>query len=98
MRTVHDNTEQSRWEITVDEELAGFADYQKTDDGLVVFTHTEIAPKFEGQGVGSELIRHALDDVRRAGLKALPVCPFVEAWIAKHPDYRELDYRARSDS
>ena len=59
--------------------------------GLVVFTHTETDPSFEGQGVASQLVRWALDDVRARGLRVLPQCPFVRAYIARHPDeYADL--------
>src|SRR5262245_36484537 len=69
--------------------VAGFADY-KVQDGLVVLTHTEVDPAFEGHGVGSMLVRAALDDVREQGRRAVPVCPFVRGWIDRHPDYEDL--------
>ncbi|UMG94840.1 GNAT family N-acetyltransferase [Nocardioides sp. TF02-7] len=69
---------------------AGYAEYVLTDE-LVVFTHTEVDPAFEGQGVGSALARFALDDVRAAGgRKVLPVCPFIKAWMRRHEDYYPL--------
>jgi predicted GNAT family acetyltransferase len=89
---VTDNPAEQRYEAWAGDELAGFAAYQKADR-LVVFTHTEVEPAFEGKGVGSTLVREALDDVRRLGLPVLPICPFVQGWIAKHPDYHDLDYR-----
>ena len=82
----------NRYEVLLDGELAGFADYILTD-GLITFTHTEIQPKFEGRGAGSALVRFALDDVRATGdAKVLPICPFVKAWILKHPEYHALLY------
>ncbi|MDF1606534.1 GNAT family N-acetyltransferase [Nocardioides sp. YIM 152315] len=84
----------SRYEAHIDGELAGFAEYQLTDR-LVVFTHTEVDERFEGQGVGSALARFALDDVRADGARrVLPLCPFVKGWIGKHPDYTDLVYGA----
>ena len=62
IETVH-NTDRSRYEAWIDGVRAGFAEYQLTDE-LIVFTHTEVDKKFEGQGVGSKLARFALDDVR----------------------------------
>lgn len=91
---VVDDPDEERFEAYVDGELAGFAEYQLAQR-LFVFTHTEVEDRFEGQGIGSALARAALDQVRRRGLKALPLCPFVNAWIDKHPDYRELVYGAR---
>ncbi|HQF02512.1 MAG TPA: GNAT family N-acetyltransferase [Phycicoccus sp.] len=91
---VTDNKDQDRFEARLDGELAGFAEYKLTSD-LIVFTHTEVDPAFEGKGVGSALARHALDDVRERGnLKVLATCPFIKAWIGKHPEYIELLYGA----
>jgi predicted GNAT family acetyltransferase len=89
------NDEARRYEARIDGGLAGFAEYQLTDE-LVVFTHTEVDPAFEGQGVGSTIARGALDDVRDAGArKVLPLCPFIAGWIARHPDYQPLVYGTR---
>ena len=86
------NEDEHRWEARVGGELAGFAAYQLTDE-LVVFTHTEVDPAYEGGGVGSALARHALDEVADEGTrKVMPLCPFIKAWIARHPDYRPLVY------
>jgi len=84
------NPEASRYEARVDGDLAGYAEYLLRD-GEIVFTHTVVADAFEGRGVGSVLVRAALDDVRGTGGRTVvPRCPFVEAWIEKHPDYRPL--------
>lgn len=92
--TVTNNPDEKRYEARVDSELAGFAEYQLTDQ-LIVFTHTEVDPAFEGKGVGGALARFALDDVREQGSrKVMPLCPFIKAWIGKHPDYIPLVYGA----
>jgi predicted GNAT family acetyltransferase len=87
--TVADNPEQERYEIRVDGELAGFAQYH-AKPGLIAFVHTEVDDRFEGQGLASRLIAHALDDVREHGLAALPFCPFVNDYIQRHPEYTGL--------
>jgi len=56
----------------------------------IVFTHTVVPPEIEGRGVGTKLIRGALDIVRDRGLKVVPQCPFVRAYIEKHPETRDL--------
>ena len=89
---VTDAPERQRYEATRDGAVLGFAAYQKTDK-LIVFTHTEVDPSLEGQGVGGALVRGALDHVRTLGIRVLPVCPFVQAWMTRHPDYVDLDYR-----
>jgi uncharacterized protein len=84
------NSAAHRYEAHVDGELAGFAAYEATDS-LVIFTHTEVADRFEGRGVGSTLARFALDDVRADGTRrVLPRCRFIKGWIGKHPEYADL--------
>ena len=93
VKIVH-NAEEHRYEGWCDDELAGFAAYQLTDQ-LVVFTHTEVEDRFEGRGVASAIARFALEDVRDAGTrKVLPLCPFIKEWIARHEDFRRLVYGA----
>ncbi|GAA2297747.1 GNAT family N-acetyltransferase [Actinomadura sp. NPDC048955] len=86
---ITDNAEQGRYEIRLDGDLAGFAEYER-GEGAVVFTHTEVDSAFEGKGVGSALARGALDDVRSQGLSVVPLCPFIKKWILRHPDYKDL--------
>ncbi|MBP2707156.1 N-acetyltransferase [Microbispora sp. RL4-1S] len=89
MTEVADNTEAHRYEITVDGVVAGFAEY-RLRPGKIVFTHTEVRDEFEGRGLGSTLIRGALDAVRPSGLAVVPLCPFVARYIRRHPEYRDL--------
>ena len=86
---VHDAPERSQYEITVDGVVAGYAAYQ-THPGELTFIHTEVSDAFEGQGLGSTLARGALDDVRARGLKAVPLCPFIAAYIRRHPEYSDI--------
>lgn len=87
---VTNNPGEHRYEAHLDGELAGFAEYQLTD-ALIVFTHTEVLPRFEGQGVGGAIVRASLDEVRAEGTrKVMPLCPFYKAWIARHRDYVDL--------
>lgn len=91
---VTDAPDRSRYEIREDGALLGFAAYRRSD-GRIVFTHTEIEPGNEGKGVGSTLVRRALDDVRARELPVEARCPFVSGWMAKHPEYLDLDHRRR---
>ena len=87
---VHDAPGRNRYEARIDGELVGFAEYQRSED-RVLFTHTEVEPSVSGQGVGSALVRGALDDVRSSGrYRVVPLCPFVRAWIATHAEYADL--------
>ena len=87
--SVVDNRESGRFEILVDGELAGVAEYRRSGSS-VMFTHTEIEPRFEGQGLGSILARAALDATRAERLSVLPFCPFIRGFVQRHPDYQEL--------
>lgn len=86
---VSDNPAASRYEIRVGDHLAGFADYARTH-GVIVFTHTEVEPGFQGQGLATRLAAAALDDVRTRGLTVTPLCPFIAAFIKTHPGYADL--------
>ena len=81
--------ERSRYELRVGDELVGVADYVLRD-GVVVFPHTEILPVHRGQGLAAQLIRYALDDVRRSGRPVVASCWFVADFIDEHPEYRDL--------
>lgn len=88
--TVRDDAEENRFEA-VDESgvVAGFAAYRRYPD-RIVFTHTVVDDAFEGRGLGSTLVRAALDAVRGEGLRVVPQCPFVKSYIERHPEYADL--------
>ena len=86
---VTDHPDDARYEARLGDELAGFSAYRLTN-GQITFTHTEVDDAYEGQGVGSALARYALDDARERGLAVVPRCPFIAAWIERHPDYGDL--------
>ncbi|MGH2836472.1 MAG: GNAT family N-acetyltransferase [Solirubrobacteraceae bacterium] len=87
---VSDNPELDRYEARVDGNLAGFAQYRLHGRRMTIF-HAEVGPAFEGRGVGSRLAKAALDDVRARELELEPRCPFIAAYVRRHPDlYLEL--------
>lgn len=86
---VSDNPARHRYDITVDGDVAGFTVYEQRP-GVIAFMHTEIGDEWGGKGVGSKLVRGALDDARSRGLEVLPYCPFVRSWIERHDDYVDL--------
>jgi predicted GNAT family acetyltransferase len=85
---ITDNAAQHRFELEVDGHIAATY-YERTDD-LITFEHTEVPAELGGKGIGSKLVKGALDQVRAEGLSVVPQCPFVKAWIDKHPDYSNL--------
>jgi predicted GNAT family acetyltransferase len=87
--TVTDEPQAHRYVIVADGDVAGYTQY-RTRPGLVAFVHTEIDQRMEGRGLGGTLISAALADARAKGLAVLPYCPFVNAYIKRHPEYRHL--------
>ncbi len=82
---VLDNPDRRRFEIAVDGDIVGFAEYHSVD-GVVTIPHTEIRPELNGRGLGSQLVRGTLDAIRAAGAHVAPACPFVRDYIAGHSD------------
>jgi predicted GNAT family acetyltransferase len=79
----------SRYEARAGEGLLGFVEYRRVT-GHITFIHTEVLPDAEGQGVGSLLARSVLDEARAQGTRVRPLCPFIAAWIRRHPEYADL--------
>ena len=86
---VRNNTALERFEITVDGEVAGYIEYQDTA-GERAFVHTEIDPRFEGQGYGRDLVEAALHATGAEGLGALPMCRVVGHFIETRPQYLSM--------
>lgn len=93
--TVTDAPQDKRYEARIGGEVAGVAVYVRTPD-MIAFIHTEVKDGFEGRGVGSVLARTALDAARAQNLRVLAICPFFEGWLAKHPEYADLQYEPTS--
>lgn len=82
---VIDNGGANRYELWVGDDRVGFAAYRR-EPGRVVLTHTVIDPAKEGHGYGSTLARGVIDDAVSRGETIVPRCPFIRAWLEKHPD------------
>ena len=85
---VRDNPAESRYEAIVDGRVA-MAQYRLAGDHIT-FIHTEVPVELEGRGIASQLARYALDDARRRGLRVIPICPFISAYIRRHPEYDDI--------
>ncbi|WP_205808289.1 GNAT family N-acetyltransferase [Micromonospora sp. HNM0581] len=86
---VEDNPARHRYEILVDDALAGFTAYLDRAQ-VLIFTHTEVDAAFQNMGVGAALMRGTLDQVRGHGQRVVPRCPFMAAFIDRHPEYTDL--------
>jgi predicted GNAT family acetyltransferase len=85
---VRDNPSELRYEALVDGRMVGLIRYRQ-EPGVIVLAHSEVDLDLEGTGVGSELVRGALADIRARGLRMVPHCPFVIDYLRRHPE--ELD-------
>lgn len=85
---VRNNLNASRYELATEKGIA-FSEYQR-HEGIVIFTHTVVPKVLEGQGIGTRLIAGALADVRAQGLRIVSRCPFVSAYLQRHPEDRDL--------
>jgi predicted GNAT family acetyltransferase len=88
MTEIINNKALHRYELAVEGHIA--ATYYSLADGVITFIHTEVPPELGGKGIGSKLIRGALDQVRAEGLKVIAQCPFVKAFIDKNAGYQDL--------
>jgi uncharacterized protein len=87
--TVHDNAKERRYESRIGTKVLGVISYQAEPSRLTLI-HTEVDPAFEGKGVGSRLVAGALEDIRSRGLSLVPICPFVRAYLDRHPEQADL--------
>lgn len=88
--TVRDDSSRRAFLALLDDGTEAGSAYYRRRDGVVTFTHTEVSPELEGQGVGSALAAGALDQVRAAGEQVVALCPFVKAYADRHPEYQDL--------
>jgi hypothetical protein len=88
MSEVRDNPATSRFEMASGDAVA-FVEYMRAGDRIVLI-HTEVPEALSGRGVGSKLVRGTLEAVRTEGLKVVPRCEFVAAYIERHSEYRDL--------
>ncbi len=89
MAEVIDNKSANRFEMAV-EGLTAFVAYRRNGDGSIALNHAEVPSELEGRGVGSILVRTTLDAVRAEGLKVVPRCSFVAAFIRRNPAYADM--------
>jgi predicted GNAT family acetyltransferase len=84
-----DNPDARRYEALVGDRVAGFVDYRPAGTRRLLI-HTEVDSEFEGRGIGSQLARGVLDDIRARGMTATVHCPFITAYLERHPDYEDI--------
>jgi predicted GNAT family acetyltransferase len=88
MSDIRNNENLHRYELETEGQAA--VAYYKLAPGVITLTHTETPMALRGRGIASRLVRGALEDARARGLKVVPKCPFVSAYIARHPEFGDL--------
>jgi len=86
---VKDNARKNRFELDYGNKLA-VVEYRKLDDETLALTHTEVDPSLEGAGVGSHLVKGVLEYIDRNNLRIVPLCPFIAAYLKRHPDWNRI--------
>jgi predicted GNAT family acetyltransferase len=88
--TVERRDDERRYVLLLDGEHAGELVFRDRGGGVLAFLHTEVDPAKQQRGLGSALVRAALEDARERGLRIVAVCPFVEAYVRNHSEYADL--------
>jgi len=94
---VRNEPENRQFTVEVDGRVAGKAEYRLRGE-TYLFIHTEVDPEFQGLGVANRLAHSALDDVRSQGRTLVALCPFIAAYIKRHPEYDEIVDQEMTDS
>ncbi|GAB3941340.1 GNAT family N-acetyltransferase [Spirosoma harenae] len=96
MSAIHNNIHRQRFELETDGKLS-IVEYQMVSDDTLALVHTEVDPSLEGHGIGSKLVEGVLEYIEQKDLKIVPLCPFVSAYLKRHPDWNRVvstDYTA----
>jgi uncharacterized protein len=87
---VKNNVEENRFEVVIDDKIA-MVEYMLAGRNII-FTHTEVPPEFEGHGIANRMAYVALEHAKAEGYKVQPLCPFITAYIRKHPEYLPITF------
>ncbi|MBI2776657.1 MAG: N-acetyltransferase [Chloroflexi bacterium] len=89
-----DHPEATRYEAVEDGSLAGFIEYRLVGSRRIL-VHTEVLPEFEGRGIAAALARHVLEAARAVGGRVTVKCPFIAAYVRRHPEYDAITSQPR---
>lgn len=85
------NKQRMQFQVDMEGEIATLE--YRWSDGVLVLMHTEVPDKLGGRGIGSALAAYAFDYAKKEGLSVKVYCPFVLAWLKKHPEYENIVVR-----
>ncbi len=83
------NPAAQRYEAKQGGSVVAFIEY-RDDSSVRSLTHTKVNPDLEGQGIGSQLVKFALEEIKSSGSRLEPLCPFVATYVQRHREYAEL--------
>jgi predicted GNAT family acetyltransferase len=86
---VRDNPAELRYELLDGGDVVGEIRYRR-EPGAVALVHTEVDPSYQGKGLASMLVEEAVHDLRERSIGLVPVCPYVRAWLRRHPEQADL--------
>ena len=89
MHQLIDNKQLKQYEFQIEGHVAKI-EYVKKDKGKIYLIHTEVPEALSGRGIGSQLVKSVLTDIREKGLELKVLCPFVAAYIKQHPEWNKL--------
>jgi len=87
---VRHNKQTQQFEMELEEGKTAFIQYEEESGGILALAHTEVPEEYEGQGIGSALLKGAFQILQAENLKIVPTCPFVAAYVRRHPEYQSL--------
>jgi predicted GNAT family acetyltransferase len=84
------NTAQNRFELHLPDGTMAFIAYRPTGGNTLLLYHTEVPPQYEGKGIGSRLVEKSLSLCKEEGKQVIPICSFIDAYIRRHPQWKEI--------
>ncbi len=87
---IEDNTAHNRFDLFVGEELVGILGYRDADDGSIAFMHTVVKEDFSDRGWAAVLVRGALNTARDRQWRIVPICTYVQRYLARNPEFLDL--------
>lgn len=87
---ITNNLDQHRFETELNGQLARIE--YKREGSNIIFTHTEVPEAFEGQGIATKMVYHAMEYAKNEGLKVRALCPFVNKYVSEHPEYHDITW------
>ena len=89
LRLIND-TSVRRYRLMWNDEEVGYSEYDPIAPASILIKHTEVLPQHEGKGLGSQLVRRMLDDIRTQGKTVIPICPYTLNYVRRHREYEDV--------